>query len=231
MIRLGIDDTGTGISTGYSINGIYNGATTNASYSNSFYHNSIYIGGDAVSGVTSNTFAFNSTVVNNTTNIQNNILFNARSGGTSGKHYAISVAGTTPLPTGVTSNSNILYAPGTTGGNIGLYNGASQTTIGDWQAVSGLDALSASVDPIFVNSTGNGASLDLHVQSTNPIEGSGTLIASVTDDFDGETRSGLTPTDIGADAGNFTSSGDLFAPAVSFTPLPNTALTTNVNFR
>ena len=227
MIRLGIDDAGAGIITGYAITGIYNASTTNALYSNNFYHNNVYIGGTGVSGETSNTFAFNSTVLSNATNIQNNILVNARSGGATGKHYAISVAGTSPIPAGVTSNSNILYAPGVTGGNIGLYNGAGQLTLGAWQAASGLDALSATTDPLFVNPTGNGAALDLHVQATNPIEGSGVLIASVTDDFDGETRSGLTPTDIGADAGNFTSSGDLFAPALLFTPLPNTASTAN----
>ena len=228
MIRLGIDDAGNDINTGYAINGIFDGATTSTSNSNNFYHNNVYIGGSAVSGNSSNTFAFNSIVLNNTTNIINNIFVNARSGGTTGQHYAIAVAGTTALPAGITSNSNILYAPGTTGGNIGLYNATAQPTIGDWQSASGLDALSASVDPMYVNPTGTGTTFDLHVQNTNPVEGGGTLIASVTDDFDGETRSTLTPTDIGADAGNFTSSGDFFAPIISFTPLSNTALTTNV---
>jgi hypothetical protein len=36
------------------------------------------------------------------------------------------------------------------------------------------------------------------------VEGNGFDIVSVTDDYDGQTRSTLTPVDIGADAGNFT---------------------------
>src|SRR6185436_15252382 len=44
----------------------------------------------------------------------------------------------------------------------------------------------------------------------------------VTDDFDGQTRSGLTPVDIGADAGTFTGL-DLVAPTITYTPLGNAA--------
>src|SRR5207248_184442 len=51
-------------------------------------------------------------------------------------------------------------------------------------------------------------------------------IATVTDDFDGQTRSGLTPVDIGADAGNFTPV-DLSAPAISYTLLANTQSTSD----
>ena len=52
------------------------------------------------------------------------------------------------------------------------------------------------------------------------------MVASVTDDFDGQTRSGLTPVDIGADAGNFMGV-DLTPPSISYTAFGNTPLTTN----
>ncbi len=53
------------------------------------------------------------------------------------------------------------------------------------------------------------------------------MIAAVTDDFDGQTRSTLTPTDIGADAGSFTLSSDIVPPALTYTPLTFTTSTAN----
>ena len=61
----------------------------------------------------------------------------------------------------------------------------------------------------------------MHVQGTTVAEGAGFTLAAITDDFDGQTRSGLTPVDIGADAGNFTAK-DIFAPAVSYTATTGT---------
>ncbi|MBK8553633.1 MAG: hypothetical protein IPL53_22300 [Ignavibacteria bacterium] len=48
--------------------------------------------------------------------------------------------------------------------------------------------------------------MNLHIDPTlvTVVEGSGFNIAGITDDFDGQIRSTLTPVDIGADAGNFT---------------------------
>ncbi len=48
----------------------------------------------------------------------------------------------------------------------------------------------------------------------------------MTNDFDGQTRSTLTPVDIGADAGNFVGI-DLTPPAISYAPLGSTLGTTN----
>jgi trimeric autotransporter adhesin len=58
------------------------------------------------------------------------------------------------------------------------------------------------VDPLFVNPTGTGTTVDLHLQSGSPADASGVALTPVTvaDDYDGETRSGLTPVDIGANA-------------------------------
>jgi len=72
----------------------------------------------------------------------------------------------------------------------------------------------------------NTTSPDLHLTGTTPAEGSGTNISSITDDYDGNSRSGLTPVDIGADAGNFTPS-DLFPPLITYTVLGNTSLSSS----
>ena len=62
-------------------------------------------------------------------------------------------------------------------------------------------------DPRLIAPTGTAATVDLHIQPSpipTLVEGTGINIAAVTVDFDGQTRSGLTPSDIGADAGAFT---------------------------
>ncbi len=66
--------------------------------------------------------------------------------------------------------------------------------------------------------------MDLHLQTVNPAEAKGVAGTGVTDDFDGQTRSSLTPDDIGADAGNFiyAAGSTEQSPVISFTPAANT---------
>ena len=216
-------DLGNGLTNGVQINGI---AETVAGTDN-IYHNSVYIGGAGVAG-TANTFAFQSAITFNTRVYRDNVFFNARSNGTgTGKHYAIRVGGSGVNPSGLTSNNNVLYVTGT-GGNVGLYNAVDQLTLGAWQTATGQDLNSFSSDPQFIDPTGSTA-IDLHISPTltTVVEGNGgASIASVTDDFDGQLRSTLTPTDIGADAGNFNGI-DLSAPIISYTPLLNSGNTTS----
>ena len=75
----------------------------------------VYIGG-TVSGITSSTGALWNAANTSTRNYRNNILYNARSGGTRGKHYAISLAGTT----GLTIDYNDYFVSGT--GDPRLFN-------------------------------------------------------------------------------------------------------------
>ena len=76
-----------------------------------------------------------------------------------------------------------------------------------------------------MNPTGSALTGDLHISTAaTPIEGVGLAIGAVTDDFDGQTRGTLTPTDIGADAGNFTAL-DISAPVITYTPLLFTCTT------
>ncbi len=217
MVVLGNDMT----ANSPQINGILEPAGTD-----NFYNNSVYVGGTAVAAGTANSFAFQSSVITNVRNFRDNIFYNARSNGpATGKHYAIRVGGTAPNPAGLTSNNNILLANGI-GGFTGLFNALDQATIANWQSATGQDLNSYALDPQYLAPTA--ATPDLHINPsvTTPIEGNGFLIAAVTDDFDGQVRSGLTPTDIGADAGIFLGV-DLAPPTITYTALVNTSSTTN----
>jgi hypothetical protein len=221
LVRLGLDAGGNSVSGGATVIGLHDD-DNGASRPRNFIHNSVYVGGTATSG-TANSFAYSSTSQSNVRDIRNNIFFNARSnsGGT-GKHYAMANGSVTSPPPGLTSDNNIVYATGF-GGVLVRFNGADYTTLGAWQAVTGLDGASLSADPRFVNATGTSATVDLHLRASNPAEGRGVLIGAVTNDFDGQTRSSLTPVDIGADAGNFT-----YDPPPSITyPLLSNGTTAN----
>jgi hypothetical protein len=217
MVRVGFKADGTGTAGASVVRAIYDNGTTSG---RNFYHNSVYLGGTQTSG-TGGTRAFESSASGSGRAVQNNIFVNARNNsGATGKHYAVyyGSADTYYLKAG----GNLFLASGT-GGVLGNYFG-DRTTLAAWQAATGQDATSAVADPLFIAPTGTAATVDLHLQASNPAEGGGIALidaatgasATVTDDFDGQTRSALTPTDIGADAGAFTRSSDVFAPVISY---------------
>jgi hypothetical protein len=184
------------------------------------YFNSITIEGTAAAGAMPS-FAYHrgdltATARNVTVDIRNNILINTRSGGT-GIHYAIgNNFGATASATGWPANASNYNVLNAAPANIGHWNGP--LTFANWQTTSASDANSMSnVALSFVNT----ATANLHIAGLNPpIEGTGTPIASVTVDFDGDLRSAFTPTDIGADAGNF-----INYPIITYTPLANSCAT------
>lgn len=201
MVRVGITAAGADISTGYAMYGINNASTGTVAH----YFNTIYVGGSTVSGTTSNTFALFSSTTGNTRAYQNNVLYNARSGGSTGSHYAISVGGSGTNPTGLTINHNLYYSTGTNG-YLSLYNSANLDNLSAISAANGQDAGSIVCDPKLIAPKGTSSTLDLHIQAspvTTAVEGNGIAISGITTDYDGDTRSNSTPTDIGADAGNF----------------------------
>jgi uncharacterized repeat protein (TIGR01451 family) len=209
---------GTGSTTG-GVNGIFEAAGTNA-----FAHNSVYVGGGPTAGV-GPSYAFASTQVTVARSVRNNIFFNARSNaGATGRNYVLRVAGTAPNPTGLTINNNLYFANGS-GAVFGFFNGADVPNLGAWRTAVGQDALSFDSNPQFNDPTNATPDLHLHPTNPTPAETNGVDVG-VVDDFDGQTRSGLTPTDIGADAGNFTFL-DVSPPQISYTPHDNTALTTD----
>ena len=214
MIRLGIDSAGNPITSGFSIIGIRDMAGPGAA--GNYYFNSVYIGGTGVTSA-SDTFAFFSDVVTNVRNFKDNIFWNARSNGSgSSANISIAVGGTAPNPAGLTSNYNDLYATGV-GGAVGLFNGVVRNTLSDWQTATGQDANSLSVDPLFVNPTGNAATVDLHIQSGSPVIGAGTPAGGAWQDFDLDIRNPSNP-DIGADERNS------FVPSVSISKTADAAV-------
>jgi hypothetical protein len=209
---------GTGSTTG-GVNGINEAAGTD-----SFFHNSVYIGGAPTAGV-GPSFAFNSSVTTNTRSFRDNIFFNARSNsGATGKNYIVRVGGTAPNPAGLTMNNNLYFANGA-GAVFGFFNGVDVPNLGAWKTAVGQDAASFESNPQYLDPTN--ATPNLHIHPTNPTvaEGNGQDVG-VVNDFDGQTRAGLTPVDIGADAGNFVGI-DLAAPVITYTPFSNTSSTAN----
>lgn len=225
MVRLGIDASGSSQTLGVFYAGMW---LSSATANNNFYNNSVYLAGTGVVSV-SNTYAFYSTTTGVARDIRNNIFWNARSNASGGiANFAIRLGGTSANPTGLTTNYNDLYATGVDG-YTGYFNSAFRNTLPDWQTGTGQDANSFAYNPHFVNRSGTASTIDLHITSITPIEGTGVNIASVTDDFDGQARSGLTPNDVGADAGAFTYGiYDEDAPVITYTNLPN-ATCTSVN--
>jgi len=211
---------GTGLANGPQIYGI-NEATAGT---DNLYHNSIYIGGTGVGG-SANTWAFQSSITTNTRSYRDNIFFNARSNGAgTGKHYALTVGGTTPNPAGLTINNNDYFSNGT-GGVFGRFNALDVANLAAWKTAVGQDAGSFEANPQYLDQTN--AVPDLHIHPTNAtvVEGNGADVG-VTNDFDGQTRASFTPVDIGADAGNFNGI-DLAAPGITYIPLVNTSVLTN----
>ncbi len=197
IFRLGIKPDGTPLSNAVVVRGI---SSNSSSSTNNIWFNTIYIGGTGVGPTVKSSFAFTRTSTSGTYDIRNNIFANVRSNaGSGGKHYGLHF---TTSAAGASINYNLYQAGGTDGfiGYTGTADVASYTAgwiAGDDNSLTG--------DPKFINATGSADMANLHIQSgvSSPVEGAGVAIPSVTIDFDGEDRTQLTPTDIGADAGDF----------------------------
>ena len=103
-----------------------------------------------------------------------------------GGGYAIHILPNDPT---ITSDYNNLYTSGT---YLAIRSGSSPgRNLAEWQALSGQDSNSISVDPYYISDT------DLHVR--NPaLDGRAIPLSSITDDIDGDDRDTTNP-DIGAD--------------------------------
>ncbi len=224
LIRLGIDAAGSSLTSGaLAIEGFR--MDTVGTAVNNIQFNSVFIGGTGVTTGTANTAAYIRITTETTSDIRDNILVNNRSNGTgTGKHYLINLNAITA----VTSNFNVFNQSGT-GAVFGSVAAIDSAAFANWKTNTSQDNNSFLSDPMFLAPTGTAATVDLHINPSVPTvtEGNGTLISPPTDDFDGQTRSGLTPVDIGADAGNFVSAGDTAPPIISYTTLASTTSTAN----
>ncbi len=203
MVRLGYSADGSAsLTNNIQIYGITDAALTAGS---SYLHNTSYVGGTGVLASSAVTKAFWSQATTSTRTIQNNIFANLRSNAAgTGKHYAAQVAGTTANPAGLTINYNDYYALGT-GAVLGLYNAVDQTTIAAWRTAVGQDVNSISADPLFAGATA--ATPNLKLTTNTPADGVGLSGTGVLQDFEDEVRSGLSPVDLGGDAGNYGPTG------------------------
>jgi hypothetical protein len=224
MIRMGIDSSGTLFSSPTEIRGIWHVNTTQANY----YHNTVMLAGAPSSG-SNNSAAFvrgSSVIAGQQMDIRNNIFVNtiSNAGTATGIHVGLNLFDS--LRT--TSNYNIIHTPGVGGiaGRIAQF-ATNYTLLGgdslSWKARLGLDIQSSSVNPNFsILATGAAPNVDLTLQTTNAAEKSGDpSLTVISTDYFNNIRSNLSPTDIGAHAGNFTLSPDSFPPAISYIPLTN----------
>ncbi|MEZ5305920.1 MAG: Calx-beta domain-containing protein [Pyrinomonadaceae bacterium] len=176
--------------------GIFVVGTTGSS--TKIYHNSVALTGDRGTGTTLTPgFGIAVTGTDPPVDLKDNIFYNSQtSASTNGKAYALGLTSATFA--GITSDFNNFFSTGTSAGGFrsGSLGGGSGTDYADitaWRTASSLDASSPEGDPLFVD-----PATDLHITPTSPSENSGTFIASVTDDFDGEVRASKGP-EIGAD--------------------------------
>jgi len=195
MIRLGVDANGNSNALSNPIIGI--NKITN--YNTAILNNSVYVGGTVTGTAAINTYAFRKST-DGYDEIKNNIFINQRSNlTTGGKHYAMGFNSVN----NVASNNNLFLASGNNGRLFQL-NSTDYNARAAWFNATSLDNNSDSAENYFINATGNALNVNLHLNAGLPTkaEGNGTP-TFLTEDFDGQLRNGLTPVDIGADAGNF----------------------------
>jgi trimeric autotransporter adhesin len=193
------------------------GGTTVNAYFNTFYLNGAstgaLFGSSAVSASTTPTVT-----------LRNNVFVNTST--TAGTGLAVAYRRSTATLTtyAATSNNNDFFAS-----TIYTDGVTPQATIAAYKAlVASRDSNSFSENPPFISTTGSSPNfLQISLVTPTQLESGGTTVAGITDDFDGDTRNVTTP-DIGADEFAGTPL-DLSAPSIIYTPLANTAFTTNRN--
>jgi hypothetical protein len=135
---------------------------------------------------------------------------------TKARHFATSITANT----GLIMDYNLLK-----GDSIGLYGSNSFLSMPSWKWFS-VDANSVSSTMDFINATGRNELIHVNASIPTAIEAYGIAVngAGTNVDFDGQTRSTLTPHDLGADAGNFIAK-DVAAPSISYTPIASDQFT------
>lgn len=221
IIRLGLDSNGASIVGAPTLRGIAKTGVAAVSNVSSILFNTVYIGGtvdNSLSGDTTRTYAFfrNGTGADT---VVNNIFYNTRMSSTAtiARHFATALSANT----GLIMDYNLLK-----GDSIGIFGTSSYYSMPSWKSGSSEDANSVSSSMDFVNATGDKNSIDLHVNASiaTAVEAYGIAVNGTTTDYDGQTRSGLTPHDLGADAGNFIAK-DVAAPAISYIAIPSDQFT------
>lgn len=195
FIRLGLDADGNSVAASSFIAGLRDAPGINPA-GNKYYFNSVFIGGTATGTTLTDTTAF-SRPTNFPVEVRNNIFANARVNATSGgTHYAYVLNSASSL----TSDDNLYHRPAGNGGVLANTGGSSQATLAALQSATGQDSHSKEGDPLFINPTGDAATVNLHINTAqcSPAADAAAPISGLTSDFDSDTRNATTP-DLGAD--------------------------------
>jgi hypothetical protein len=141
-------------------------------------------------------------------NPRDNIFFNnvtSSNGPTLPQTVYFRLGTTTATNLASTANKNLLYAGTPAADHLIYVDGAvnlltnPQQTLGDYQAfVAPRENFSITGDPLFLNTTIGANANFLHISNASPAFQTGTPIAGITDDYDGDLRHPCTP-DIGGD--------------------------------
>jgi hypothetical protein len=185
IVRLGVDETGADVNNSISFRGL-----TINSGSNKVYYNTVLLTGSNVTVGSDTTFALKHNSITGTNIYRNNIFANTRVNNTgTGKHYAMTAAGSAFTPSGLILNNNNYYTSTTP---LAVYNGADKNTLADWRTSVGLDANSMVEAPVFVAPNGTAGTMDLHIvpATQSLMESGGAILAGTTTDIDGDTRPG-----------------------------------------
>jgi len=165
-----------GLSTANTITaGILNNESKNFNY----YYNTINITGNQTNAVSMCLFDATAGLSDNI-NIVNNIFSNEANGYT----YYVTGVDTTKFFV----DYNDIFNPGT---GTFAYLGAAVTDFATWKTKTAEETHSITINPYF------SSAINLHT-TNNLVNGTGTPIAGITDDIDGDLRNATTP-DIGAD--------------------------------
>jgi hypothetical protein len=217
-----------GASAADAIRGISSTSTTGTSSINISF-NSIYINATSSGSNFGTSGIFHTTSTTATTatlNLRSNIIVNTSTRNGTGLIVAYRRSSTTLTNYGTVSNNNLFYAGTPSASNLIFYDGtnADQTLAAFKTRVAPRENVSVSENPTFISTTGSSSGF-LHINTTTPtaIEGGGTSVSGITDDYDGDARAG-TP-DIGADEFAGVSS----TPACTGTPAPGNTQSTATN--
>lgn len=175
------DVTGNGFASGWGQGDNGYGIMVNAGGGYQIYYNTVNLSTNQ--GSAGNSAALNIASGVTGLNIRNNIFVN---GQTTGTRYAVYSGVPNTAFTAINFNDYVST------GSIGFL-GSARATLANWQTATGQDANSVNITPNFTSAT------DLHLPFATNISlvDLGTVIASVTDDIDAQSR-GTSP-DMGAD--------------------------------
>lgn len=226
--------TGANAVIGVNVSGTAATSNFNVFYNTVYVNNTVSGAGFGSSGISA---LASTTSTTSALNLRNNIIVNTSvpngAGLTVAYRRSTGTAGTLANYSN-TSNNNLFYA-GTPGASNLIYSDgtSSAQTLAAYKngvftagTIAPRDSVSITEAPPFLSTTGSSPDF-LHINPASPTqaESGAAPVAGITDDFDGNVRNVSTP-DIGAD--EFVGIVlDLTPPAITYTPLANTSLTTD----